>query len=101
MLNGPRMKTLAVLLICLSACMVGDGSEPLATQDIAQRHLPMLGAFGMAALKLCDRMGWDNRALRIVYDKTLRLWLEEAEPESSADLIDIFYITLNRLADNQ
>jgi hypothetical protein len=70
--------------------LVGDGSEPLTARDIAQRHLPMLGAFGLAALKLCHRMGWDNHVLRVVYDKTLRLWLEAAEPGSSAGLIDVF-----------
>jgi hypothetical protein len=70
--------------------LVGEGSDPLTARDIAQRHLPMLGAFGLAALMLCDRMGWDNQVLRVVYDKTLRLWLEAAEPGSSAGLIDVF-----------
>lgn len=70
--------------------LVGDGSESLTARDIAQRHLPLLGAFGLAALMLCDRMGWDNHVLHVVYDKTLRLWLEAAEPGSSADLIDVF-----------
>ena len=67
--------------------LMGDGSDPLTAQDIAQRHLPLLGAFGLATLMLCDRMGWDNHVLRVVYDKTLRLWLEAAEPGSSAGLI--------------
>ncbi|HET9081981.1 MAG TPA: hypothetical protein VFO01_15905 [Trebonia sp.] len=70
--------------------LVGDGSDPLTARDIAQRHLPMLGAFGLATLILCHRMGWDNHVLRVVYDKTLRLWLEAAEPGSSAGLIDVF-----------
>jgi hypothetical protein len=70
--------------------LVGDGSEPLTARDIAQRHLPLLAAFGTAARTLCDRMGWDSRVLLIVYDKTLRPWLETAEPGSSAGFIDVF-----------
>lgn len=70
--------------------LVGDESELLTAHDIAQQHLPMLGAFGLAALMLCDRMGWDNRVVRVVYDKTLRLWLEAAEPGSSTGLIEVF-----------
>jgi hypothetical protein len=69
--------------------LIGDGSDPLTARDIAQRHLPILSAFGLAALTMCNRMGWDNRVLRVVYDKVLRLWLEAAEPGSSADLIDL------------
>jgi hypothetical protein len=34
-------------------------------------------------------MGWDNHILLVVYDKTLRLWLEAAEPGVSAGLIDL------------
>jgi hypothetical protein len=68
---------------------MGDGSDPLTARDIAQRHLPMLGAFGVAMRMLCYRMGWDNHILLVVYDKTLRLWLEAAEPGASADLIDL------------
>jgi hypothetical protein len=34
-------------------------------------------------------MGWDNHILHLVYDKTLRLWLETAEPGGSAGLIDL------------
>jgi hypothetical protein len=69
--------------------LIGDGSDPLTARDIAQRHLPMLGAFGLATLILCDRMGWDNQILHVVYYKTLRLWLEAAEPGGSAGLIDL------------
>jgi len=69
--------------------LIGDGSDPLTARDIAQRHLPILSAFGLAALTMCHRMGWDDRVLRAVYDKVLRLWLEAAEPGSSAGLIDL------------
>ena len=69
--------------------LIGDGSDPLTARDIAERHLPMLSAFGLAALTMCHRMGWDDRVLSAVYDKVLRLWLEAAEPGSSANLIDL------------
>ncbi len=66
--------------------LAGSTSEH-APRDAAQRLLPMVGAFYLAARTLCDRMGWDGRPIRAVGDITLRLWLEAAQPGSSKDLL--------------
>lgn len=55
-------------------------ADPLTASQIVVRHLPTLGGFYTASLRVANRMGWDEAPLRQAAKRALQRWESIGRP---------------------